>query len=310
VIRDKILNPAAMNSFFCKITEENKLNLNKPVDSDMVYYSELNEWFTGNAFRSFSVKYVIDNFIHYKAGKKEHLVGQGNFLLACKQPFVKAYFDSEKPVKSICIDIRSETIDEAFIVMTARENYEFDNYLSGYFKFPYFFESVTPVKSAVSFNKQLNALVEDTQLENAQHTVNKEWFLQLVEGIIYHEYGNFLALNGIRSVRSATKKEILHRLKTGKQYIDDNFLLINDIVEVATVSNMSEFHFFRSFKQAFSISPYKYLLKKKLELSRSLLSERKLPINKIAAYCSFSDLPAFSKAFKRQYGKTPSQFHQ
>jgi AraC family transcriptional regulator len=305
-----MINASAMNSFFCKITEENKLNLNKPVDSDMVYYSELNEWFTGNAFRSFSVKYVIDNFIHYKVGKKEHVVGQGNFLLACKQPFVKAYFDSEKAVKSICIDIRPETIDEAFTVMTAAEHFEFDNYLSGYFKFPYFFESVTPVKSAASFNKQLNALVEDIKLENAHNTINKEWFLQLVEGIIYHEHGNFLALNGIRSVRSATKKEILNRLKTGKLYIDDNFLFINDIAEVATASNMSEFHFFRSFKQAFSISPYQYLLQKKLELAQSLLYNKEFSVTKIASYCNFSDLPSFSKAFKRQYGQSPSQSHQ
>lgn len=70
---------------------------------------------------------------------------------------------------------------------------------------------------------------------------------------------------------------------------------------------MSEFHFFRSFKQAFSISPYQYVLKKKLEPARSLLLERKLPINKIAACCNFADLPAFSKAFKRQYGQSPSQ---
>ena len=82
-------------SFFHTITEENKLTLNKPSDSDVVYYSELNEWFTRNAFRSFSLKYVIDRCIYYKVGNKEHAVNAGNFLLACKQPDVNAYFDSK-----------------------------------------------------------------------------------------------------------------------------------------------------------------------------------------------------------------------
>ena len=27
--------------------------------------------------------------------------------------------------------------------------------------------------------------------------IDKEWFLDLVEKIVYHEYGNYLALNGI-----------------------------------------------------------------------------------------------------------------
>ena len=69
--------------------------LNKTSDADIVYYSELNEWFTRNAFRSFSLKYVIDRCIWYKVGNKEHAVPGGNFLLACKQPGVNAYFDSK-----------------------------------------------------------------------------------------------------------------------------------------------------------------------------------------------------------------------
>jgi hypothetical protein len=92
-----------MGSFFYTITEENKLTLNKPSDSDVVYYSELNDWFTHNAFRSFSLKYVVNRCIYYKVGNKEHAVNEGNFLLACKQPDVSAYFDSKKTVVFVLI---------------------------------------------------------------------------------------------------------------------------------------------------------------------------------------------------------------
>lgn len=297
-----------MSSFFSKITEENKLSLNKQVDSDMVYYSELNEWFTVNAFRSFSIKYVIDKSVYYKVGNKEHHVYSGGFLLACKQPSVKAYFDSQKPVRSICIDINPQTIYEAFTVISAKEDYDLDNYLSGYFKYPNFFESVCPVKSAPILNNKLNKLVEDIKNGNTHEQINKEWFLDLAEKIIYHEYGNYLALNGIRTVKLETKKEILKRLKMARQYMDESFLQIEDIAEVATISNLSEFHFFRSFKQAFSITPYQYLLNKRLEYAKSMLLLKNNSVNRIAILSNFPDLPTFSKAFKRQFGVAPTQY--
>src|SRR5882672_8515365 len=121
-----------MTTYFNTITEANKLTLNKPVDTDMVYYSELNEWFTHNAFRNFSLKYVVDRCIYYKVGNKEYSVNSGNFLLACKQPAVNAYFDSKQMVKSICIDISPATVAEAFTILTAQDNNDFDNYMAGY----------------------------------------------------------------------------------------------------------------------------------------------------------------------------------
>ncbi len=295
-----------MGSFFHTITEENKSTLNKPTDSDLVYYSELNNWYTENSFRSFSLKYVVDRTIYFKVGNKEHAVNAGNFLLGCKQPYVNAYFESKQIVKSICIDICPATVAEAFTVLTAQGDHNFDNYMAGYFKTPYFFEAVCPVGVA-AFGDKLNDLVAAIANGNADEEVDKEWFLDLVQKIIFHEYGNYLALNGIRSVRLETRKEILRRLKVAKQYMDDAFLEIEEINQVADVCNMSEFHFFRSFKQAFNNTPYQYILSKRLQLAKELLKNRKMSVTDIAGHCSFPDVFTFSKAFKRQFKTPPSR---
>jgi AraC-like DNA-binding protein len=280
--------------------------MNKPADTDLVYYSELHEWFTSNAFRSFSLKYVIDRCIHYKVGNKEYAVDQGKFLLACRQPDVKAYFDSRSVVKSVCVDIRPETVAEAFTVMSAREDHDFDNYLDKYFKYPDFFEAVCPVNNA-PFSKKLNDLVIAIRNGDADQVVNKEWFMDLVEKVIYHEYGNYLALNGIHSVKLETRKELLKRLVKARQYMDLEFLNISDIAEVAVFCNLSEFHFFRSFRQAFSTTPYQYLLQKRLGHARELIALGTMSITDIALQCNFPDLFTFSKAFKRQFKLPPSQ---
>lgn len=297
-----------MGTYFQVITEGNKLTLNKPSDSDLVYYSELNDWFTQDAFRSFSLKCVVDRCIYYKVGSKEHAVNAGNFLIACKQPDVSAYFDSKQSVKSICIDVCPATVAEAYSVLIAQSNHDLDNYLAGHFRSPEFFEAVCPVGSA-RFGNKLNELVVAIGKGQADHYINKEWFLDLVEKIILHEYGNYLALNGLRSVRLATRKEILRRLKVGRQFMDDEFLSIGEIKEVAVFCSMSEFHFFRSFKQAFGISPYQYLLHKRLDRARDMINAGGLTLTAIALHCNFPDIFTFSKAFKRRFATAPSQLN-
>jgi AraC family transcriptional regulator len=298
-----------MNPYFLKITDVNKSDLLKPVYADIVYYAELNEWYGDNSFRSFGLKYVIENYISYKAGKKEYLLKAGDFMVNTKQPSVESVIDSRNQTKDICININNETVDEAFTIIMAKDDYRLDDYLSKHFKSPILLEAVCSAKTAPLINESLQGLVRDIKTSEVNETLNKEWFLELVERIIYNEYGNYLSLNGLRSVKTSTKREILLRLKSGKQYIDDNFLTIQDTAEVAAACNFSEFHFFRSFKQAFAITPYQYILKKKLELAKSLLSSKEIPIKKIAAQCNFADLATFSKAFKRKYGVAPTGFY-
>jgi AraC family transcriptional regulator len=98
----------------------------------------------------------------------------------------------------------------------------------------------------------------------------------------------------------------LYRLKIAKQYMDEEYLNIDEIIQVATFCTMSEFHFFRSFKQAFGISPYQYLLNKRLELANELIISGDMSVTAIAAHCNFPDIFTFSKAFKRQFNVAPS----
>jgi AraC-like DNA-binding protein len=136
--------------------------------------------------------------------------------------------------------------------------------------------------------------------------VNKEWFLDLTEKIIYKEYGNYIALKNIHSIRASTRKEILRRLQLGKEYMDEHFLVIKEIRQVAEYSNMSEYHFFRSFKQAFGVTPFQYLTGKKMTLAKELVQDRERKLADIALTCNFPDVFTFSKAFKRYYGVPPS----
>lgn len=290
-------------SFYTKITDANSLSLNKPLDCDMVYYSELHQWFTTNAFRSFSIKFVLDKKIFYHHEGREHCVRGNEFLVACKQSGAKAYFDNTDITRSICIDICPATVAEVFTIVTAK-NHNLDNYLAGYFQTPAFYEQVYPV-AGNSLGEQLSALRLEIE-RCARPRISKEWFMDLSERIIYQEYGNYLFLNQINSVKSTTKKELLRRLQMAKDYMDQYFLEIEGIKEIAEHCALSEYHFYRRFKEVYSMTPNQYLTQKKLGMARDLLRQEEYTVTQIAMMCSYPDVFTFSKAFKRLYGISPS----
>jgi AraC family transcriptional regulator len=293
--------------YFSKIDESNKLSLNKPLDCDMIYYSELQDWYTENAFRSFSVKFVVDKNIYYNIDGAELNIESNQYMVACRNSHVKAYFDTKaEPVKSICIDICPQTIAQTYTILTDK-NINFDNYLNGYFQYPEFCETIHS-SNATSLGGKLIHLHQQIEKDDISF-INGEWFMDLSERIIYQEYSKYLALNEIQSIRPATRKEILKRLYIAQDYIESNFLTIQENKEIATHCLMSEYHFYRCFKQVFKRTPHQYVQERKMQFARQLLTNKEYSISQIAAICRFPDIFTFSKCFKKHFGFSPSRLH-
>jgi len=93
-----------------------------------------------------------------------------------------------------------------------------------------------------------------------------------------------------------------------KDIIQKNIYSNLSIQELAQLSNLSLATFKRKFTQLYKISPAKYLLEKKLEKSVRLLEFKTKQISEIAYDCGFETVSNFDKAFKRKFGKSPSEY--
>ncbi len=69
-------------------------------------------------------------------------------------------------------------------------------------------------------------------------------------------------------------------------------------------------HIIRLFKAQFGVTPYSYLLQKKLSHAKMLLENSALPIRDIAAVLGFKDSHYFSNFFKKQLGTSPQQYRK
>ncbi|MFJ7441642.1 helix-turn-helix transcriptional regulator [Methylorubrum thiocyanatum] len=71
---------------------------------------------------------------------------------------------------------------------------------------------------------------------------------------------------------------------------------------------MSTRHFCRAFRTAMGLSPYDYIVQRRVERARALIQESRLSFSEIAVNVGFSNHAHMTSTFQRVLGKTPSQF--
>ena len=98
------------------------------------------------------------------------------------------------------------------------------------------------------------------------------------------------------------------RLRQVMQYIDENLEATVSLLNLAKVVQMSVYHFVRLFKQSTGLSPHQYILKRRIELAKSLLQDHALPISEVALRSGFGSQSSFSRAFQRRTYFTPRSY--
>ena len=103
------------------------------------------------------------------------------------------------------------------------------------------------------------------------------------------------------------KDQLFSQLTKAKKFIDEDVSRKVDIETLAKEAALSKFHFLRCFKNTFGLSPYQYVLKKRLEKSMELLSKGNCKVTEVAYQVGFNDIYSFSKSFKKYFNACPSR---
>jgi AraC family transcriptional regulator len=93
-------------------------------------------------------------------------------------------------------------------------------------------------------------------------------------------------------------------------YMKANLTQELSILDLATLTNMSESHFSRSFKQSVGIAPYQYLIQQRVERAKQLLKQQVISISDIALDCGFANQTHLTKVFRQITGMTPKAYQK
>ena len=94
------------------------------------------------------------------------------------------------------------------------------------------------------------------------------------------------------------------------QFINENYTKNITLNEIASSANLSKSECCRCFKRTIKISPFTYLIQKRIFSSVGLLSTTNYPISYISERVGFNEISNFYKTFKSIMNMTPAEFRE
>jgi AraC-like DNA-binding protein len=100
----------------------------------------------------------------------------------------------------------------------------------------------------------------------------------------------------------------LRRLRRARDRMDREYAQPLDIAALARTALMSPAHFSRRFREAYSETPYSYLMTRRIERAKALLRRGDLSVTDVCFAVGCTSLGSFSARFTEIVGETPSLY--
>jgi AraC-like DNA-binding protein len=94
------------------------------------------------------------------------------------------------------------------------------------------------------------------------------------------------------------------------QFIEEHLTKTIKVEELAALTKLSKTYFSRVFKSAFKESPYNYVLRRRMEMAKELITETDGALSEIALDCGMADQAHLCKTFRKVFGTTPNQWRR
>jgi len=267
--------------------------------------------FHDSAFESsfYSIKYVLQGTENYYLDNKSFTVSAREFLVVAPGKKISVEIKSDIEVDGICLFISKTFFQDVERNLIKPETILLEK--------P--FEKDVPVEinelifseNENSLGKSLQQFSQQLQFGNAIKEIDgTSLFYDLsMKWLRQQNEIDFIKKN-LEVRKKSTETELLCRLQKAKNLINEQPGKQWTMNELSSAVSLSEFHFFRTFKKAFKVTPYQYIICQRIQKACSLLQNKSLQLSEIALSSGFADIFSFSKAFKKCMGICPSAYRQ
>ena len=109
------------------------------------------------------------------------------------------------------------------------------------------------------------------------------------------------------SARARGERLTHHTLRRLRDYVEHSLADDLDVTVMAQVAGASPAHFARAFAATVGMTPFRYVMTRRLARGRELLERTRRPANAIAVEVGFKTPSHFASRFRREFGVAPTE---
>jgi AraC family transcriptional regulator len=93
-------------------------------------------------------------------------------------------------------------------------------------------------------------------------------------------------------------------------HMDAHLLEKVTVADLASLVGLTRFHFIRAFKETVGLPPHQFMIRKRIDRAKDILSQSSLPIGEVAGRTGFGGTQQLTRAFRQHVGVTPTRFRR
>ncbi len=268
---------------------------------------------------------------HQTQGAVFHIIGEGSCCLIVDGqtitlqqgdllmlPHGTPHLIADKPQSPCCADIHLDHQVQSCLMMRWGDDQPKTTLVCGLFTFDEFNQQaiLSLLPPVMYFSAQMNAdyglnrLIEALLDEANSHRLGKDLLLHRLADILFvHIIRAWLDLPSseahgwLGGLRDAQITQALSAIHANPDYAWT-------VKKLAVIATMSRSAFCAKFVDLIGIPPLMYVTRWRMQLATRLLRDKRLSLMQIAEKIGYTSDIAFSKAFKRAFGYTPSAYRR
>ena len=259
---------------------------------------------------SISFKSTFSGQEYFEFDKRRLAVNPQSYLLMNDGQEYASSIDSENSVESFTVFFATDFVTKTLLTFLQNDNYLLDNPTENVsVHSSLFFEKLYPINQAV-YNV-VQSIRHQIQVNNGKDALLLEEHLYaLLLALLREQQVIQETINNLPSVRASTRQEMYRRVCKARDYMYSCYGEHINIDILAREACLAPFHFLRTFKQVFQITPHQMLTKIRLEQAQSLLLNTEEPVAQVGISIGFNNLSSFTRLFTTAYGVSPRRFRQ
>jgi len=253
-----------------------------------------------------SIKTIWSGEEWYGVGGRRLAVRPGQFLILNNDQEYSCRIDTPEKVRVVSVFFKKEFASSVFRDVLSGEETLLDQPSDTGGQTLEFFQTLGEVDAALQ-QRIMRLIAALDEYGYDKNTVD-EHLVFLLHHLIRAHKTEAARARRVYAVKPSTRVEIYKRLCIAKDLMHSSYMDSPDLEAIGNAACLSTPQLVRHFKAAFQHTPHQYLVRIRLNHAAKLLRHTSLPVHEITWKCGFENTSAFCRAFRMEYGVTPTFF--